>query len=275
MNTDSPQVKDLPFWNHSSDLNFLDYYEQQSVSDETVQRFSLVRDKVLQLLAMGQSDDIPVLEVADIGCGAGTQSRLWAQIGHRVHGLDVNAPLIAVARRRALEDALDIAFEVGSATKLPYPDASMDVVLLPELLQHVANWQCCLDEAVRALKPGGLLYLSTTSWLCPKQQEFNLPLYSWYPGFMKRKFEQLAVTTRPDIANHCKYPAVNWFSFYSLASYLGHRGFVCLDRFDMVETHNQGVLGRFAGALIRVLAPLRLIGHVLTPGSTVFAVKAG
>lgn len=274
MNTESPQVKNLPFWNHSSDPNFLDYYEQQSVSDETVQRFTLVRDKVLQLLAMSQSDDIPVLEVADIGCGAGTQSRLWAQIGHRVHGLDVNAPLIAVARRRAIEDELDIAFEVGSATELPYPDASMDVALLPELLEHVANWQGCLDEAVRVLKPGGLLYLSTTSWLCPKQQEFNLPLYSWYPGFVKRKFEQLAVTTRPDIANHCKYPAVNWFSFYSLASYLGHRGFVCLDRFDMVETHNQGALGRFAVTLIRALPPLRLIGHVLTPGSTVFAVKA-
>lgn len=274
MNTDSPPVKDLPFWNHSSDPNFLDYYEQQSVSDETVQRFTLVRDKVLQLLSMSQSDDIPVLEVADIGCGAGTQSRLWAQIGHRVHGLDVNAPLIAVARRRALEDGLDIGFEVGSATELPYPDASMDVALLPELLEHVANWQGCLNEAVRVLKPGGLLYLSTTSWLCPKQQEFNLPLYSWYPGFVKRKFEQLAVTTRPDIANHCKYPAVNWFSFYSLASYLGHRGFVCLDRFDMVETHKQGVLGRFAVTLIRALPPLRLIGHVLTPGSTVFAVKA-
>ena len=88
----------------------------------------------------------------------------------------------------------------------------MDVALLPELLEHVANWQDCLNEAARIVKPGGLLYLSTTSWLCPMQQEFNLPLYSWYPGFLKRKYERLAVTTRPEIANHCKYPCLLYTS---------------------------------------------------------------
>ena len=274
MLTNSAPLQDASFWNHSADPNFLSYYEQQSVSDETLQRFSLVRDKALQLLAVGQSCSDAVYKVADIGCGAGTQSRLWAKMGHRVHGLDVNAPLVEVARRRAQEDGLNISFSVGSATNLPYPDASMDVALLPELLEHVANWQGCLDEAVRILKPGGLLYLSTTSWLCPKQQEFDLPLYSWYPGFLKRKYERLAVTTRPDIVNHCQYPAVNWFSYYSLASYLKKRGFFCLDRFDMVETEGKGVFQKILVASLRLLPPLRFLGHVLTPGSTVFAVKA-
>lgn len=273
MITDSPPIQNATVWNHSSDPNFLSYYEQQSVSDETVQRFSLVRDKALGLLAARHGDTRPVLEVADIGCGAGTQCRLWAEMGHRVHGLDVNAPLIEVARSRAFAEDLQITFDIGSATELPYPDASMDVALLPELLEHVAHWQACLDEAVRVLKPGGLLYLSTTSWLCPKQQEFDLPLYSWYPGFLKRKYERLAVTTRPEIANYCQYPAVNWFSFYSLARYLENRGFQCLDRFDMVETQGKGVLQKMALALIRALPPLRLAGHVLTPGSTVFAIK--
>jgi 2-polyprenyl-3-methyl-5-hydroxy-6-metoxy-1,4-benzoquinol methylase len=55
----------------------------------------------------------------------------------------------------------------------------MDVCLLPELLEHVADWQSCLNEAARVLRPGGLLYLSTTNVLCPRQQEFNLPLYSF------------------------------------------------------------------------------------------------
>ncbi len=233
----------------------------------------MVRDKALWLLEAAHGIAGSVLEVADIGCGAGTQCRLWAKLGHRVHGLDVNAPLIEVAKKRASEEGLDIELDVGSATELPYPDSSMDVALLPELLEHVANWQDCLNEAVRILKPGGLLYLSTTNWLCPRQQEFNLPMYSWYPGFLKRKYELLAVSTRPEIANHCKYPAVNWFSFYSLANYLETRGFRCLDRFDMVDTENKGALSKLAVALIRSIPPLRFLGHVLTPGSIVFAFK--
>lgn len=274
MSTDSPEKQNAASWNHSSDPNFLHYYEQRSLAHETVQRFSLVRDKALRLLASRRGGTLPALEVADIGCGAGTQCRLWAELGHRVHGLDVNAPLIELARRRAGEDSLDVVFDVGSATDLPYPDSSMDVVLLPELLEHVANWERCLDEAVRILKPGGLLYLSTTNWLCPKQEEFDLPMYSWYPGFIKRKYERLAVTTRPEIANHCKYPAVNWFSFYSLADYLKKRGCSCMDRFDMLETNDKGMLRKITVALIRSIPPLRLLGHILTPSSTVFAVKA-
>lgn len=273
MSTDSTETRDVTSWDHSCDRNFFDYYEQQSLSQETIQRFTLVRDKALRLIEAGNSSPGSVLQVADIGCGAGTQCRLWASLGHRVHGLDVNAPLIEVAKQRASEAGLDITFDVGSATSLPYADSSMDVALLPELLEHVANWQDCLNEAARIVKPGGLLYLSTTSWLCPMQQEFNLPLYSWYPGFLKRKYERLAVTTRPEIANHCKYPAVNWFSFYALARYLEKHGFRSMDRFDLIETDNRGPLAKMTVALIRALPPLRFFGHVLTPGSIVFAVK--
>jgi ubiquinone/menaquinone biosynthesis C-methylase UbiE len=273
MQTDCQETPKVPSWDHSSDPNFLDYYEQQSLSHETVQRFSLVRDKALGLLAAECGGTLPALHVADIGCGSGTQCRLWAELGHRVHGLDVNAPLIELAKRRAREDSLEIVFDVGSATDLPYPDSSMDVALLPQLLEHVADWEKCLNEAVRILKPGGLLYISTTNWLCPIQEEFNLPIYSWYPGFLKRKYERLAITTRPEIANHCKYPAVNWFSFYSLANYLKKRGFRCMDRFDMVETEGKGGMRKIALTLIRSIPPLRFLGHVMTSASVVFAIK--
>ena len=157
------------------------------------------------------------LRVADIGCGAGTQSLLWAELGHSVFGLDVNAPLVEVAQRRAAERGLPVDFRVGTATALPLEDSSVDVCLLPELLEHVPDWEACLREAARSLDVGGLLYVSTTNVLCPVQSEFNLPLYSWYPSFVKRRYERLAVTTRPAIANYAKYPAVNWFTFYASA----------------------------------------------------------
>lgn len=261
-------------WDHSSDQNFVDYYAEQSTSATTLQRFTLVRDRVLKLLAeIRNPDDSKALDVADIGCGTGTQARLWANLGHKVHAIDVNAALVEIGKSRAENEKLSIEFDVGSATELPYPDYSMDVALLPELLEHVADWEGCLSETIRILKPGGVLYASTTNFLCPIQNEFNLPLYSWYPSPLKRRYERLAVTTRPSLANYCKYPAVNWFSYYTLAAYLAKRGFECRDRFDMVDRDRLGAVGKIAIGLIRSLPPLRFIGQVGTPGSIVFAIR--
>jgi 2-polyprenyl-6-hydroxyphenyl methylase/3-demethylubiquinone-9 3-methyltransferase len=213
------------------------------------------------------------LNVADIGCGAGTQARLWAERGHRVHGLDVNEPLILLARERAQKQGLDIVFEVGTATALPWPDASMDICLLPELLEHVVDWQSCLKEAARIVRPGGLLYLSTTNVLCPKQEEFNLPMYSWYPRPVKRYCERLAATSRPEIANYAKYPAVNWFSFYRLRKHLASDGFNCLDRFDLIDIASKGKALRIAVRLTKAVPILRFLGHVATASTYLLAVK--
>jgi 2-polyprenyl-6-hydroxyphenyl methylase/3-demethylubiquinone-9 3-methyltransferase len=135
------------------------------------------------------------LTVADIGCGAGTLSMLWAEHGHRVFGIDINAQLIKLATERSRESDIKIDFQLGTATDLPWSDESMDVCLVPELLEHVQDWERCLDEFARVIKPGGVLFLTTTNKLCPRQQEFNLLMYSWYPAFIKRYFEKLAVST--------------------------------------------------------------------------------
>ena len=175
------------------------------------------------------------LDVADIGCNAGTQSCIWAERGHVVHGLDINGALLAIARRRALEHGLEIDFREGSATALPWLDASMDVCLLPELLEHVADWESCLTEAARILRPGGVLFVSTTNRLCPRQMEFELPLYAWYPARMKRHYERLAVTTRPELVNHAAFPAVNWFTPYQLRGRLEELGLRAWDHFDWID----------------------------------------
>jgi len=213
------------------------------------------------------------LEVADIGCGAGAQCQLWAELGHSVHGLDINGPLIELARQRAAERRQEIQFEIGSVTNLPWSDASMDVCLSPEPLEHVQDWESCVNEFVRILKPGGILYLSTTNKLCPRQQEFDLPFYSWYPSTLKRRYERLAVTSRPELVNHAKYPAVNWFTFYQLRDWLRERGMESRDRFDVMDLASKGAAARGLVRLIHALPPLRWCAHLATSYTVVVAVK--
>lgn len=233
-------------------------------------RFRGLKKTILRLLGTEKAGQ--QLTVADIGCNAGTQALLWAEDGHSVRGLDINEPLLELARRRAAERSLEVKFTLGTATNIPWPDASVDVCIMLELLEHVTDWQSCLDEAARIVKPGGLLYFSTTNKLCPKQDEFNLPLYSWYPGFLKRHYEKLAVTTRPELANHATYPAVNWFTYGQLCNYLRPKGFRSLGRFDWMDP-TESTKKALLLPLIRTLPPVRLLAYMLTVGTAVFAIK--
>jgi len=258
-------------WDSSSHEKFYEYYAQASQSPKTLQRFRSIQDTILGFFKTNQSPG-PVLDVADIGCGAGTQSLLWAQRGHRVHGIDLNAPLLELARERAASAGYAVEFQVGSAVELPWADESMDVCLNIELLEHVVGWMSCLSESARVTRPGGILFLTTTNKLCPKQEEFRLPAYGWYPGPVKRYFEKLATTTHPQLADYARYPAVNWFSFYGLQRVLAAR-FQCFDRFDLVDLSGKGALAKWIVTLVRVLPTLRWLAHVSTPGTILLAMK--
>ena len=268
--TDVPTNGASPEWDTGSHEDFFKYYAEQSLTSSTMERFRSACETLLRVY--GPSDR--PLDVLDVGCGAGTQSRFWLERGHRYRGIDINEPLILLARQRAAEQKLDVHFEVGSATALPCDAESVDICQMPELLEHVVNWQGCLNEAIRVLRPGGLLFINTSSKLCPKQDEFNLPLYSWYPSALKHHFERLAVKDRPDLANYAKYPAVNWFSVYGLRRYLEPRGFNCVDRFDLIDSSRKSLPYRLILSIVRNLPPLRFVGHMLTPYTMMVARKA-
>ena len=258
--------------NGESEDPFVQYYAEESLTAKAVERSEGVLGAVMRARsAAGVRTE--ALEVADVGCNAGTQSLVWARRGHKVYGLDINADLIAIAIQRARDAGIVIDFRVGTATELPWRTGSVDVCLLPELLEHVPDWETCLNEACRVLKPGGALHVSTTNRLCPVQQEFDLPLYSWYPAALKRYCERLSVTTRPQWVSHAKYPAVNWFTPYELRDWFAQRGFTFSDRFDLMDISAKGQLARTIVALIRAIPILRWAGHLATPGTFIVGIK--
>jgi 2-polyprenyl-6-hydroxyphenyl methylase/3-demethylubiquinone-9 3-methyltransferase len=259
--------------NHRSHEKFLSYYAEQSQSARQLERFRLIRDTVLRV-KQAHDQKHCTYDVLDVGCGAGTQCAVWSEAGHNVHGLDINEPLLDLAKERATAAGRKIDLRLGSAVKLPWPDESMDVCLALELLEHVSDWRSCLDEFARVLRPGGVLYFSTTNKMCPKQEEFNLLGYSWYPRRIKNYCERLAVTTRPAIANYAVYPAVNWFTPFSLRADLVKRGLTPMDRFDLIDTSRRGKLAEAIVMMIRRQWSLRWLAFVLTPSSTLVGIKA-
>ena len=118
----------------SSHQEFFEHYAKESVSETTRQRMYHIRYVILTVWS--QLEQERILDVADIGCGAGTFSRAWAEKGHRVVGVDINQPLVDLAAKRAAEEKLPIEFKVGSATAIPLDDQSVDICVAAELLEH-------------------------------------------------------------------------------------------------------------------------------------------
>lgn len=258
-------------FDHGSNIEFVDYYAEKSATESNINRMKGIFDCVkrhLKIQGINQK-----LSIADIGCNTGMMSIICAQEGHKVYGLDVNAALLTIASQRAKEAGLEIEFFLGSATCLPWEDASMDVIICPVLLEHVVDWQDCLTEFARVLKPNGVLFMSTTNKLCPIQEEFNLPLYSWYPSVVKRYYENLSRTTRLDIVNYAKYPAVNWFSFYQLKKEFLEMDMESFDRFDIMDVSTKPKYQKIIIKLIKSNSFLRWLGHVASPVLSMLVVK--
>ena len=76
-------------------------------------------------------------------------------------GIDPSAQMIAEARRKAARAHLDIDFRVAGIEALPFPDATVDVVLSSLMMHHLPGdlKQAGLREIRRVLKPGGRLVI--------------------------------------------------------------------------------------------------------------------
>ncbi len=92
----------------------------------------------------------------DLCCGTGDISFALAAKGAETVGLDFSREMLAVAQKRGNpERGTNPTFIQGDAQKLPFPDASFDIVTMGYGLRNLASWEQGLEEMSRVAKPGG------------------------------------------------------------------------------------------------------------------------
>ena len=126
----------------------------------------LVRYRAADQLTSGK-------RVLDIACGSGYGTALLAQNAKYVFGVDLDASAIEYADKNYAGQ--NIKFTLGSATKIPLPDASVETVVSFETIEHVEEYQEFLAEIRRVLTPDGLLILSTPNDIAfPESNVFHV-----------------------------------------------------------------------------------------------------
>ncbi len=123
----------------------------------------------------------------DIGCGSG-QTMSWFQETHggwTAAGIDISPDAVQAAHQAGLTVAL------GSATELPFPDESAELIVSLDVLQHLpldGGDRLALAEFRRALVPGGLLFLRTNAQAFPRTVDDPIHNFHKYqPGELKTK----------------------------------------------------------------------------------------
>ena len=101
--------------------------------------------------------------VLDLGCGTGTLA-VMAKSSHpqaEIVGLDGDPKALRIARRKAEKAAVEVRFEDGLATALPYQDSSFGRVISSFVFHHLGPEikRQALSEIRRVLEPGGLFLL--------------------------------------------------------------------------------------------------------------------
>jgi ubiquinone/menaquinone biosynthesis C-methylase UbiE len=109
--------------------------------------------------------------VLEVGCGAGQCARWLTTRGARAVGLDISERQLQHSRRIDEQTQLRVPVVTGTATALPFADASFDVVFSAfGALQFVQDAARAVDEAARVLRPGGRFAFSVTHpvrWTMP------------------------------------------------------------------------------------------------------------
>jgi SAM-dependent methyltransferase len=96
--------------------------------------------------------------ILDIGCGDGFATSVAAQrnAAHRFAGLDWSTSSLTQAADRGIA-VLRAELDSG----LPIRSASVDVVVMSEVIEHLVDTDSAVEEVYRVLRPGGTLLLST------------------------------------------------------------------------------------------------------------------
>jgi SAM-dependent methyltransferase len=140
--------------------------------------------------------DLPIL---DLGCGLGTLVLLANATGLPAIGVEPGEVELTLAHQRLAEAGLDSDLvRAGEGERLPLDDASVSMVLMHDVLEHVRDWRAVLAETHRVLMPGGLAYIKGPNYTL----RFVEPHYQmvWLPQMPKALARRYLALRSRDVA---------------------------------------------------------------------------
>jgi ubiquinone/menaquinone biosynthesis C-methylase UbiE len=124
--------------------------------------FDVYRDYLNTPAFLEMLPEIRGMEGLDIGCGEGHNTRLLAERGARMTGIDVSEVFVNHAKEAQTAGMAQIDYQVASAVELPFAAGRFDFATGFMSFMDIPETGRVLNEAYRVLRPGGFLQFSIT-----------------------------------------------------------------------------------------------------------------
>lgn len=150
------------------------------------------------------------LDILDIGCGTGASAVEFGQFG-RVLASDRSPDALQFVRTRGLNDVV-----AADAAVPPFADASFDVILAFDIIEHVEDDLGMLEGLARVLRPGGAIAIHVPAWPI---------LWSDHDEILehKRRYTKRSLTELVERAG-LRFERLSWSSMTILPVAFGMRG---------------------------------------------------
>jgi arsenite methyltransferase len=121
--------------------------------------------------------------VLDLGCGAGTDTLVAAQMvgpEGRVTGIDMTPEMLVKARAAAgALGAANVELVEAEAERLPFYDASFDVVISNGVIDLIPDKDAVFAELERVLRPGGRIQIADVTIQEPVSEQGRRKIDLW------------------------------------------------------------------------------------------------
>lgn len=119
-------------------------------------RRSIIEDNLRRFFSANTSQT----KILDFGCGSGIFVSELQEKGYDVHGVDISAEAIKFGELRGIKN-----LSIQDSHRLDFPDASFDVVLSLDVLEHLEDESWAIREVYRILKPGGKFMVMVPAYM--------------------------------------------------------------------------------------------------------------
>ena len=140
-------------------------------------------------VSVGLSEGASVLEVAP---GPGYFAIELAKLGkYKITGLDISKTFVDIASRNARDVGVDVAFQLGNASSMPFADDSFDLIVCRAAFKNFTEPVAALREMRRVLKKGGKAVIIDLRKDTP-QEEINAHVDKMNVGRLNAAFIKLS-----------------------------------------------------------------------------------
>ena len=182
-------------------------------------------EAALKFMKINEND-----KILDVGCGEGVILNYLVGKSKFIYGIDISSHLIDILKKR-IEKGVNLQ-QMNIENKTPFKDDYFDMIILTDVIEHIADLYISIKELKRILKKNGLIFIDTPN-IAKLRNRLKL-LFGMFPSTGSEK------NNLWDTKNGNLYDGghLHYFTFSSLQLVMESFGFSLVKKFGY---------GRFGG----------------------------